>query len=136
MVKKYKLTAIFWIGILTVFSAISANGQTDLNGIYNYQGNQGGTPFDLTLKFERKDAVYYSFGYKGGGTIGGTWTIENGIIKVVLKRGDARWTFGFKRKGVDLEAAEDFPQMEMTELPELIELMIAAGTVFKKDLSE
>ena len=136
MVKKQILTAILWIGIFTVGGAVSANAQTDLNGTYLYQGKQGETSFKLMLKFERKDAVYYSFEYMGGGTIGGNWTLENGIIKVVLKRGNSNWTFGFRRKGADLEAAEDFPQMEMTELPELKELMIAAGTVFKKDLSE
>jgi hypothetical protein len=129
-------TIILLIGILTIFGAVSANAQTDLNGTYVYQGRQGESSFNLMLKFERKDAVYYSFEYKGGGTIGGNWTLENGIIMVVLKRGDANWTFRFKRNGTNLEVAENFPKMEMTELPELKEMIVVAGTIFKKDLSE
>ncbi len=134
--KKKLLTTILFIGILTVFGAVSANAQTDLIGTYVYQGKQGEMAFNLSLKFERKDAVYYSFEYKGGGTIGGTWTLEDESIKVALRRGDANWTFRFKRNGTDLEVAENFPKMEMTELPEFKELNIAAGTIFKKDLSE
>jgi hypothetical protein len=131
--RKQILTTIL---LLFIFGAISANAQNDLNGTYIYQGKQGETSFNLMLKFERKDAVYYSFEYKGGGTIAGTWSLENGVIKVVLTRGDSNWNFRFRRKGSDLEVAEKFPKMAMEELPELQEVNIAAGTVFKKDLSE
>ena len=129
-------TAILLIGILTICGAVAANAQSDLNGTYIYQGKQGETSFNFMLKFERKDAVYYSFAYKGGGTIGGTWTLENEIIKVVLKRGNWQRTFKFKQQGSDLKVAENLPKMKMTELPELDELEITAETVFKKDLSE
>lgn len=130
------ITIILLAGILIFLGTASVNAQTDLNGTYLFQGKQGETNINLSLKFERKNAVYYSFEYKGSGTIGGNWTLENGIIKLVLKRGDSSWILNFKRKGSDLEVFENFSKMELEELPELKEMIVAAGSIFKKDLNE
>lgn len=133
--KNNKLRTILIIGTLTVFSAVFVNGQNTLNGkyIYKVKNNEDSSSFFLT--FERENAVYYSYFYEGAGTLGGTWTRENEIIKVVLTRGDANWTFKLKQKGADLEITEKLSKTGTDETPDFTTIL-PAGTVFEKDDSK
>jgi hypothetical protein len=132
----FKRSFAVFILMLIVFCAVSVNAQNRLNGTYVYRGKQGKEPYSLRLKFEREDAVYCSFEYKGAGTISGNWKLENGVINVVLTRGSGNWTFKFRRKDSDLKVAETFPKNDLEDITQLKELDIPAGIVFKKDTSK
>lgn len=105
--------------------------QTNLNGRYSFRSVEGNDPSSFYLTFERQDAVYYSYFHEGAGTIGGKWTLENGIINVVLTRGDENWTIKLKQKGDDLELAEQLPEKGLSEIPDF-KTVLLMGTIFKR----
>lgn len=132
--KRLLILAILFVGLV---GAISINAQTNLNRKYRYEVKNGENSHEFLLTFERQDAVYYSYAYigKGYGTIGGKWTLENGIIKAVLTRGDENWTLKLKQKGDDLEIAETLPEKGLADIPDF-KTILPAGTIFKKDVSK
>lgn len=127
---------VVFILMLIVFCAVSVDAQNELNGTYVYHGKQGKGTYSLRFKFEREDAVYFSFEYKGAGTISGNWKLENDVINIFLTRGSRNWTLKFKRKGIDLEVAGTFPKTDLEDITQLKELNIPAGIVFKKNTSK
>lgn len=120
---------IFLLAIVVGSSQLIA--QTNLNGRYSCKSDKGSDSPSFSLTFERQDAVYYSYFYQGAGTVGGKWTIENGIINVTLTRGGESWTIKLKQKGVDLEIAENLPEMGLSDIPDF-KSVLPVGTVFKK----
>jgi len=123
--KKNLLTAILMIAIFIFISAVSANAQTDLKGRYVYAGKEGENTYSFTLKFEGKDAVYYSYEDNGYGTLEGKWSIEKGIITVIIPKDDLTLMFKFRQEGVDLAVIEILPHS-----------LVDAGAVFKKYVSK
>lgn len=121
--------------ILLLFGVSILNAQTNLNGRYSFKSDKGSDPPSFYLTFERQDSVYYSYFYEGGGTIGGKWTLEEGSIKVVLKRGDDNWTIKLKQKGDDLEISERLPETGLPDIPDF-KTILPVGTVFKRIIEQ
>ena len=117
--------------VLGLFCVILINAQTDLKGKYIFEAGKDESSSNFILTFEREDAIYFSYFYQGAGTIGGNRTLENGIIKAVLTRGDENWTLKLKRKGNDLEIAETLPEKGLTNIPDF-RTILPVGTIFKK----
>lgn len=135
--KRNILTKFLLTAVLGLLAGLMVNAQTNLNGRYSYEVKNGedASDFDFLLTFERQDAVYYSYAYKGYGTIGGKWTLENGLIKVTLTRGDANWTFKLKPQGDNLELTETLSKTGTDETPDFKTILLD-GIVFKKEIGK
>lgn len=131
-----KQTIIFFLTtFLILFGATILNAQTNLNGRYSFQSDKGNCSPSFSLTFENQNSVYYSYSFNGAGTIGGKWTLENEIIKVILSRGNENWTIKLKQKGDNLEIAETLPEKGLSDIPDF-KTILPVGTVFKRIVDE
>lgn len=121
----------FAIIFLFLYGASVINAQANLNGRYVFKAGKETDSPSFSLKFERRENVYFSYFYEGAGTVSGKWTLENGIIKVVLSRG-ADWTLRLKQNGNDLKIVESLPQMTLPDVPDFRRILLN-GTIFKKN---
>jgi hypothetical protein len=131
-----KIKTSFLVLIFFLLFGVSAlNAQTNLSGRYIYKANKSNNSASFSLTFEGQNSVYYSYFYNGSGTIGGKWTLEDRIIKIVLTRGESNWKFKLKQKGDNLEIAENLPEMSLPDVPDF-KTILPIGTVFKKEVNQ